>query len=98
MAVRRPCPEGVRDHGLSWRSDHGGQPTAQAFLKACNSLGIRPAVTSDHNPKGHADTERVMRTLNAEGLWRSEWTSPVALMRALDVWIAADHAHDLHST
>jgi putative transposase len=56
---------------------------------------ITPAITT---PKGNADTERVMRTLTAECLWLSEWTSPLALMRALQRWIAHDNEQDLHSS
>lgn len=98
MAVSRPFPEGVRDHGLSLMSDNGCQPTAQAFMKACSSSGLRQAFTSDNNPKGNADTERVRRPLTEACLWLSEWTSPGALMRALDVWIADYNQQYLHST
>jgi hypothetical protein len=57
-------------------SDNGCQPTALAFMKACSTLGIQPAFTSDNNAKGNAVTERVMRTLTEECLWLSEWSSP----------------------
>jgi hypothetical protein len=40
----------------------------------------------------------VLRTLTEAGRWLSAWTSPAALMRALDVWIADDHEHYLPST
>jgi putative transposase len=98
MAVTRQFPAGARDQGLSLMRDTGCQPTALAFMKACRPLGIQQAFTSDTNPKGHADTERVMRTLKEEGLWLSEWTSPFALMRALERWIAHDNEHYLHSS
>jgi putative transposase len=54
MAVSRQVPEGARDQGLSLMSDHGGQPTALAFMKACSTLGIQQAFTSSNNPKGNA--------------------------------------------
>ena len=38
-----------------------------------------------------------MRTLREACLWLTEWTCPFALITALDVWIADDHEHDLHS-
>jgi putative transposase len=79
------------------RRDYGGQPTALAFMKACSTLGIPQAFTSETNPQGNADTKRVMRTLKEEGLWLQEWTSPWALIRALEVWIADDNEHYLHS-
>jgi len=69
MAASRQFPEGARDQGLSLMSDNGCQPTALAFTKACSPLGILQAFTSDNNPKGNADTERVMRTLAEECLW-----------------------------
>ena len=61
MAVNRQFPAGARDQGLSVMSDNGCQPTALAFMKACSTLGIQQAFTSYNNPKGNADTERVMR-------------------------------------
>ena len=72
MAVNQPCPMGVRGQGLALMSDNGCQPTSTAFMRACGSLEIQQAFTSDHNPKGHADTERVMRTLKEACLWLHE--------------------------
>jgi putative transposase len=76
IAVNRQFPQGARGHGLSLMSDHGCQPTATAFRQACSLLGIEQAFTSDHNPKGNADTARMMRTLKEECLWLHEWTCP----------------------
>jgi putative transposase len=97
MAVNRQFPNGTRDQGVSLMSDNGCQPTALAFMKACSTLGIRQAFTSYNNPKGNADTERVIRTLKEECLWLQEWTSPFALIRALAVWITDYNEHYLHS-
>jgi putative transposase len=66
LAVNRQFPDGVREQGRSLMSDNGCQPTSVAFMQACNTLGIQQAVTSYNNPKGNADTERVMRTLKEE--------------------------------
>ena len=98
MAVSRQFPEGARGQGLSLMSDNGCQPTALAFMRACSTLEIQQAFTGYNNPKGNADTERIMRTLKEECLWLQEWTSPFALIRALDVWIADYNEHYLHST
>jgi putative transposase len=87
MAVHQPLPQGARAQGVSLMSENGGQPTAITFMKACNTLGIPQACTSDNHPKGHADTERVMRTLQEACLWLSEWSSPFELRRALETWI-----------
>lgn len=67
-------------------------------MEACRILGIHQAFTSDNNPKGNADTERVMRTVKEEGLWLQEWTCPLALGSALERWITYDNEPYLHST
>jgi transposase InsO family protein len=96
-AVNRQFLDGARGQGLSLMSDHGCQLTSMACMQACNSLGIHQVFTSDNNPKGNADTEWVMRTLQEECLWLHEWTSPVTLARALGRWIDGDNEHYLHS-
>jgi putative transposase len=96
-AVNGQFPEGARGQGRSLMRDHGCQPTSLALMGAWATLAVHQACTSDHNPKGHADTERFRRTLKEAGLWRQEWTCPVALVRALETWIDDYHAHDLHS-
>jgi putative transposase len=75
-AVNRQFPEGVQGRGLALMSDNGCQPTSTAFMRACPTLGIQQAFTSYNNPKGNADTERVIRTLKEECLWLHEWTCP----------------------
>jgi transposase InsO family protein len=97
MAVNQQFPDGARGQGLSLMSDNGCQPTAVAFMEACRTLGIHQTFTSYNNPKGNADTERVMRTLKEECLWPQEWTCPFALMTALERWIADYNEHYLHS-
>jgi putative transposase len=97
IAVNHQFPAGARDQGLSLMSDNGCQPTSLAFMKACSTLGIQQAFTSYNNSKGHAETERVIRTLKEECLWLQEWTSPFELTRALAVWITDYNEHYLHS-
>jgi len=96
-AVQRQFPYGVRDRGLHLMSDNGSQPTAETFMKACSLLGIHQAFTSYNNPKGNADTERIMRTLKEELVWLQEWRDPFELSAALDVWIENYNATWLHS-
>jgi putative transposase len=98
MAVNRQCPHGARGQSVSLMSDNGCQPTSLAFMQACDTLGIHQAFTSYNNPKGNADTERVMRTLKEECLWLTEWGSPFELISALEAWIAHYNEHYLHST
>jgi putative transposase len=76
MVMNGQCPDGARGHDVSLMSDNGCQPTAQAFMAACSTLGIHQGFTSDNNPKGKAATARVMRTLKEECLWLQEWTCP----------------------
>ena len=68
-------------------SDNGSQPTSVAFIKTCATLDIHQAFTSYNNPRGDADTERVIRTLKEECLWLHEWTSPFELAEAVTTWI-----------
>jgi putative transposase len=68
MAVNRQFPDGARGQDLSLMSDNGCQPTSLTFMKACSTLSIHQAFTSYNNPKGDADTERVIRTLKEECL------------------------------
>ena len=97
MAVNRQFSDGVRGHELHLMSDNGCQPTAESFMQACRSMGITQAFTSYNNPKGNADTERMMRTLKEECLWLREWTSPFELAQALETWIAHYNTAYLHS-
>lgn len=96
-AVNRQFPEGVHGQYLSLMSDNGCQPTSVAFMKACATLGITQAFTSYNNPKGNADTERLMRTLKDELLWLREWTNPLELEHALTAWIEWYNTRYLHS-
>jgi transposase InsO family protein len=97
MAVNRQCPQGARAQGVSLMSDHGCQPAATAFRQAGATVGLQQAFTSDNTPQGHADTERFMRTLAGECLWRQDWTGPVELMRARKDGVAGYNEGDLHA-
>ena len=45
------------------------------------------AFTSYNNPKGNADTERLMRTLKEELIWLREWRSHHELEEAIANWV-----------
>jgi putative transposase len=77
MAVNQQFPEGTRGKGLSLMSANGCQPTSLAFMEACSILEIHQAFTSYHNPKGNADTERVIRPLSGRALLPSSGLSPL---------------------
>jgi putative transposase len=95
--LNRQFPDGVRGHGLHLMSDNGSQPTSLRFLQACSHLGIKQAFTSYNNPKGNADTERMMRTLKEELFWLREWSSGDELVDALNRWVAWYNDNYLHS-
>jgi putative transposase len=77
-------------------SHNGCQPAVAAFMPACATLEIHQVFTSYSNPKGDADTERVMRTLKEECLWLQEWACPFALLQALEGCISYYNEHYLH--
>lgn len=97
-ALNRQFPEGVKSQGLSLMTDNGSQPTSIKFMRTCSTLGVQQAFTSYNNPKGNADTERVIRTIKEECLWLQEWTSHHQLTAALESWIEYYNRQYLHST
>jgi putative transposase len=86
-AVNRQFPQGIEGHHPHLMSDNGSQPTAITFMRTCGRLGITQAFTSYNNPKGNADTERMMRTLKEELFWLREWASPDHVASALNTWV-----------
>jgi putative transposase len=87
QAVSGQFPQGVRDQGLHLMSDNGTQPTSIAFMTACTNLGIDQAFTSYNNPKGNANTERMMRTIKEDCLWLTEWKNLDQAKREIENWI-----------
>lgn len=75
QGVMNEFVDGSRDKGVKLVSDNGSQPTSRSFIKDCKALGIEQIFTSYNNPKGNADTERVIRTLKEEIIWINEWNS-----------------------
>jgi transposase InsO family protein len=80
-------PHGVRGAGLKLVSDNGSQPTATGFMAAMGVLGIEPVFTSYDNPKGYAETERLVRTIKEELLWLQPFTSLEEARSAINQWI-----------
>ena len=97
MAVNGQFDYGVRGHGLHLMSDNGCQPTAIDFMAACRHLDIDQAFTSYNNPKGNADTERLIRTMKEECLWLSDWTSSFDLVGEFASWVKSYNNTYLHS-
>ncbi len=98
MAVNNQFKYGARGQGLHLMADNGCQPTATGFMQTCRELGIEQAWTSYNNPKGNADTERMMRTMKEECLWLTEWTNPFELVDGLRNWIQGYNMSYLHSS
>lgn len=87
MAVKEQCPDGAREHRLHLMSDNGSQPTSVSFINACATLNIDQAFTSYNNPKGNANTERVIRTIKEDCIWINEWGSLEEAKRTIEQWI-----------
>ncbi len=91
MAVNREFPEGVKGRGLKLISDNGSQPTATTFIKDTATLGIEQIFTSYDNPKGNADTERMIRTIKEEIIWLNEFGSYEEAKEKIGGWIENDY-------
>lgn len=88
-AINIQFPNGIleaKGH-LSLVSDNGCQPTSVAFQKNCKKLRVHQIFTSYSNPKGNADTERVIRTIKEDLIWPNEWSSIFTLREAIEKWI-----------
>ncbi len=90
-------PTGVRGYGLKLMSDNGSQPTSLSFMKACSNLDIKQIFTSYNNPKGNADTERMIRTMKEELFWLREWENETELTKELNNWVDYYNRSYLHS-
>ena len=58
---------------------------------ATATLEIEQIYTSFNNPKGNADTERMMRTIKEELIWLNDFTSFEQAKNALKHWIENDY-------
>jgi putative transposase len=96
-ALARQFPDGRMPEELSLMSDNGCQPASLGFIRACSRWGVRQAFTCYNNPKGNADTERMMRTLKEELVWLSEWKGEIDLAEAVKGWIEKYNETYLHS-
>jgi transposase InsO family protein len=90
-AIQREFPGGVRGGGLKLISDNGSQPTATSFMRDMATLGIEQIFTSYDNPKGNAETERVMRTIKEEIVWLNEFASFEEAKEKIGRWIQEDY-------
>lgn len=66
-------------------------------MNECGLLGIKQIFISFNNPKGHAETERMMRTMKEELIWPNDFHSFEQLREALDRWVCEYNMNYLHS-
>jgi transposase InsO family protein len=98
-AVNQQFPQGVREkEQLFLVSDNGSQPTSVGFMAACNVLAIKQIFASYDNPKGNADTERVIRTIKEDLVWPNDFATPFELQAALDKWVMNYNTDYPHSS
>ena len=95
--LNREFSGGVRGQGLKLLSDNGSQPTSLSFMKACSNLEVQQVFTSYNNPKGNADTERMIRTIKEELFWLREWENEREISPELDKWVEYYNRSYLHS-
>jgi len=91
VALEREFPDGVRGQGLKIISDNGSQPTSVSFMRDMRTMGIEQIFTSYDNPKGNADTERMMRTIKEEMIWLNEFSSLAEAREKIGHWIDVDY-------
>jgi putative transposase len=91
QAINQEFPEGVRGAGLCLISDNGSQPTSNAFIQEMNLLEIKQIFTSYNNPKGNAETERMIRTLKEEVVWLNEFNTVKEAKEAISSWIETEY-------
>ena len=79
-------------------SDNGSQPTSYKFMQACAVMEIKQIFTSYNNPKGNAETERLMRTIKEDLVWIKEFYCPFEFEHALKQWITDYNTDFPHSS
>lgn len=101
MACNNQFPQGIlrKDQELFLLSDNGSQPTSEKFMQACSVMEMKQIFTSYSNPKGNADTERVIKTMKHDFVWINEFNSPEDFTIRLINWVELKYNTDRpHST
>ena len=88
-ACNSQFPQGVlsKRQALHLITDNGSQPTSERFMQACCVMEIKQIFTSYSNPKGNADTERMMRTIKEDFIWTREFSTPSEFTEQLKQWV-----------
>ena len=82
-------PDGIlsKEQNLYLISDNGSQPTSHKYMGACSVMEIKQIFASYSNPKGNADTERVMRTIKEDFVWTRDFSSPDEFTDQCKQWV-----------
>lgn len=89
QASNNQFPNGIlsKKQDLYLISDNGSQPTSHKFMQACSVMEIKQIFASYNNPKGNADTERVIRTIKEDFIWTREFSSPSEFIKQFEQWV-----------
>jgi transposase InsO family protein len=100
MACDQQYPDGIlrKDQELFLISDNGSQPASLAFMKACSVMEIKQIFASYSNPRGNADTERVIKTIKHDFIWVREFKSPSEFIEQFGLWVERYNTDRPHST
>jgi transposase InsO family protein len=99
-ACNKQFPQGTlsKPEELYLISDNGSQPTSHKYMQACSVLEIKQIFASYNNPKGNADTERVILTIKQDLVWIREFASPKEFMEAFGKWVEDYNTDYPHSS
>lgn len=88
-ACNNQFPYGIlsKERSLCLVSDNGSQPTSTRYMQACSVMEIKQIFASYNNPKGNADTERVIRTIKEDFVWTREFSSPCEFAEEFKKWV-----------
>lgn len=96
QAIHHEFPDGVREAGLTLRSDNGSQPTSQAYRTVLETLHITGEYIGFNCPEQNGHVERVIGTLKQDFLWLEEYETfneaYQRVRRAVDEY-NSDHLH-----
>jgi transposase InsO family protein len=100
MACNQQFPQSIlyKQKDLYLISDNGSQPTSESFMRACSVMEIKQIFASYSNPKGNADTERVIRTIKEDFIWVSDYSSPVDFTEGFRAWVECYNTDYPHSS
>lgn len=103
-ALHQACdtqfPQGIlkKEHDLYLISDNGSQPTSHRFMQACSVMEIQQIFASYNNPKGNADTERLMRTIKEDFVWPRDFKTKDDFKEQFKQWVEEYNGDYPHSS